>query len=367
MGSKKGENLENSSSERPLEGSAKAALANLDASEEENNIETNSTTKEVDLGVVPSEADKKTAQDAENKAKFSKIGWRQIKLENLPSEGKYYIKGLRLDIRPARAEEIKHYSSLVESDIINIDEHLNDIITSCSRIVDTEGEGRQLKSGVIKEADKYYIFFSIRDLTMKNMQKSHKLSQKAKCQKCGQTCTREITNQTFSSYEIKSGIDKHYDEDERCFVINDKSFSQPLKIYIPSIGVIQAIKQFIVTKERDKRAGKDSFYDRDFMTKIQFLVPDAADVNDKTVEKLTERFSAVSKSTIEETNALNYLVENIKIGADPYLIFTCDDAPKREGGCSDEYSFTTPIRFQGGFRSLFDFSNIISGLFGDSE
>lgn len=349
--------------ERPLEKDAKKALAEVHLEEEEQDSQESEETKTKDLGQIKSDTDHKAELAQKNKEEFSNIGWREIKFENLPSEGKFYPENIKFEIRPARAEEIKHYSSLSENDIMDIDSHINDIVVACTRILDTNS-GQLLKSELLKEADKYYFLFSIRDLSMKNLQKKHKLMQTAKCAKCGQTCTTEITNQTFGNYKINTGISKWYDPDQRCFVVKSEAFSAPMKFYIPSIGVMQSIKTFIATKEREKRAGKDSYYDRDLMLNAQFLIKDAKDVNDQHMEKLHKK---VKRLNIDETTVLNHVVQNISIGADPHLIFTCKDAPKFEGGCSDDYSFTSAIRFQGGFRSLFDFSDIISGLFGDTE
>lgn len=321
---------------------------------------TATTPSTVDLGIVETEADKKAKIDQENREQFSGIGFRSISTDNLPSRGRFNKPGMMVKVRAATTEEIKHYSALDENDLLDVDDHINKIISSTTRI--TYEDGTVGTPGDLKEADKYYLFFTIRDITMTNRQRQHNLTQSATCPKCHIKLTQQIDNTVFSNYQIAPEIERHYDAEQRCFVLRHESFDNPVKVYVPSIGVIKYIKSYLSRKAQEKRAGKDVYYDQKFITKAQFMVGDHRKLNDELLDRLHKSYNNMNP---DESVAFHYATDNINVGVNPYLEFKCEG--KNEGGCSEPYVFTAPVTFSKGFKSIFDFTDIIGGLFGNPE
>ena len=93
------------------------------------------------------------------------IGWKNIPSENLPSQGLFYEAGTQIAIRAAAVAEIRHWSTIDDNDLLSIDEMLNFIIEKCCRIK-VPGKPGTYKD--LKEIDRFYLIFAIRDYTFKN-------------------------------------------------------------------------------------------------------------------------------------------------------------------------------------------------------
>ena len=64
----------------------------------------------------------------------SEIGWKNVPMESLPSQGMFYDIGTQVAIRAASVAEIRHWSTIDENDLLGIDDMLNFIIEKCCRI-----------------------------------------------------------------------------------------------------------------------------------------------------------------------------------------------------------------------------------------
>jgi len=95
----------------------------------------------------------------------SELGWKQMPLENLPSQGLFYEANTQIAIRAATVAEIRHWSTIDENDLLGVDDMLNFIIEKCCRIK-VPGKPGSYKD--LKEIDRFYLIFAIRDYTFKN-------------------------------------------------------------------------------------------------------------------------------------------------------------------------------------------------------
>ncbi len=331
---------------------------------EDNSIENNEvqSTQPMYLGKVKTEFDKKAELHEQNKKQFSNIGFRKIDVNNLPSKGEYYDPTIRLKIRAAQFEEIKHYSGLDETDLMDISDHINEILSKCCRVEYSDHIGT---SEDLKEADKYYILFAIRDLSMESHQRYNKLWQQCQCPKCGKKSSNEITSHAFGNYAILKAISKHYDPIKRKIVISHESFGEPLTIGPPSIGLTAAIQKYMQEHARkQQQAGAPIYFDANFMLKLQYLLDSSDQVNEIYLEALKKKIDSWPH---EKLTAFNYVKDNMDVGVTPQLKIVCRDSKAIDGnevGCKDDFSFTAPVIFQFGWRSLFDISGIIGELFG---
>jgi len=319
------------------------------------------------LGKVKTEFEKKQELHEDNKALFANVGWRKVDVSNLPSRGKYNDATMRIKISAATVEEIKHYSSLDETDLLDVSDHINEILNKRCRI--EYGDRIGYAASDLKEADKYYIFFCIRDLTMDSHQKFHKLWQRTTCPKCGKVSENEITSQAFSFYTIPKNIEKYYDEAKRKIVINDPSFDDgPLMIAPPSLGLTAATQNYMKEHARkQQQAGVPIYFDAKFMMQLQYLLDDPSQINEENLKNLQKKIGAWSH---EKLMAFEYVRDNMDVGVRPQLEIICRNTksidPTQEVGCADDYSFTAPVVFRLGWRSVFDISGVVSRLF-DSD
>ena len=107
------------------------------------------------------------------------IGWIRLKPETLPSQGIFYPQGTEITIRAASAGEIRHWSTLDEDDLLSLDDALNRVAEKCCRIKFPTMMG-SFKD--IKEIDRFFIVFAIREFTFKRGENN--LTTTFKCVKC---------------------------------------------------------------------------------------------------------------------------------------------------------------------------------------
>jgi len=318
------------------------------------------------LGKVKTEFEKKQELHEENKALLSNVGWRKVEVDNLPSKGRYNDPSLRVKIRAATVEEIKHYSSLDDTDLLDVNDHINEILNKCCRIEYSDRIGHA--AGDLREADKYYVFFCIRDLTMDSHQKFHKLQMRTTCPKCGKKSENEITSSAFSSYTIPKNIEKYYDPTHRKIVINDPAFEEPLMVAPPSLALTSAIQKYMQEHVRKQQAaGQPVHFDPKFMIQLQYVLDSPSQVTEDYLKNLQKR---MGQWTHEKIIAFEYVKNNMDVGVRPQLEIICRNTKSIETndevGCADEYSFTAPVAFRFGWRSVFDISGVVARLF-DSD
>ena len=112
----------------------------------------------VDLGKV--DMNKFKPQEAKE-ADFH-LGYHSVSHAELPSGGMFYNEKSEISIRAAKVSEIRHFSTVDENNVLDIDEKLNNIVESCVRI--TSGSKRMSYRDILEE-DRFYLVLAIRDLT----------------------------------------------------------------------------------------------------------------------------------------------------------------------------------------------------------
>src|SRR6056300_477422 len=61
------------------------------------------------------------------------LGWVQLNLNELPSQGKFYPTDAVLKIRSAKVAEIRAFSIMDEGNLIDIESNLNAIVKGCTQ------------------------------------------------------------------------------------------------------------------------------------------------------------------------------------------------------------------------------------------
>lgn len=270
---------------------------------------------------------------------IEEVGWIRVKLETLPTQGYFYPAGTEITIRAAAAGEIRHWSTIDEDDYLSIDNGLNRLVDKCCRVKFPSGRG-SFKD--IKELDRFFIIFAIREYTFKRGENS--LTVNFDCKKCESSEQQNIVKEMLSYYIPSEELQERFSPDERCFHLRLKN-GEELKLYLPTIGVMSYITGFINAKRQNNEK-----YDAAFLQWAPFLFPDWRTLNDATYHKTLQDSYEWS---INKISLMNWFIKQMQNTVKSNLTSKCPQ-------CGSEV--TASISFRGGFKSLFIISDIATEL-----
>jgi hypothetical protein len=276
----------------------------------------------------------------ENVSQMPAVGWKNVPVENLPSQGLFYPKGTTIQIKAASVKEIRHFSTIDEDDYIDSDDKLNFILESCSKITIPNNPRSSWKD--VQDIDRFYIVYCIRDFTFKNGE--NKLTMNMSCSNCGQVDNIEITKDNLNFLTIDERIMKYYDPESLCFNITTKSGDQ-FNLYLPTLGVSVFIKNYVKNKMQNKE-----YYDKTFLRLAPFLFQDWRFINERSYKEMD---NIVYGFGHKKLSMLSGLVDIFVQSISSEIYGVCS-------GCGSEVS--SPLNFQGGFKSLFLYTNIFDEL-----
>lgn len=273
-------------------------------------------------------------------------GWKPLPIENIPSGGKFYPENSKIYIRAAEVQEIRQFSMIDENDPLDMDDKLNMIMERCSKI---EFPGRTALWKDLKEEDRFYLIFAIREISMSEGE--NKLTVTLKC---GGNCRGdgtyvekiEMSKDNFQYYNIDETLMKYYSEKDRCFVIEDEKIGK-MKIHVPSLGVTTFIKNYV--REQTQRGG---YFDRPFLKVAPFVIEDWRNFSDDKYKKLEQESMGWNEL---RWSILIRSIEMIRFGVKTTITRNCTKCGAEVGA---------PLSFPGGVKSLFLVSNPFGELSG---
>ena len=273
-------------------------------------------------------------RDKAEKADFH-LGYHNLDMETLFSKGRFYPIDTKISIRAAKVAEIRHFSTMMEDNILDIEEKLNGIVKGCARI---EAPGKKLSYKDLLEEDRIAIILAIRDLTFPEPEQ--KLLLKAE-NSYGVTEDVELATKNLLGTTIPEEIEKYYDAVARCFRIQTRSSGEIL-MRPPSIGVMEVITKYIKEQQESRKR-----WDQAFVQILPYIQLDWRGFNTKEVFNQEVAFQGWN----EKKYMIMYrLAEKMKIGAQPEMEVDVDGETVK-----------LPLDFPGGIKSLF----IISDLAGE--
>ena len=297
-----------------------------------NEPENSNSNEPVNLGSVNMDRyNPQKAQDAD-----LVLGYHDVPLVSLPSGGMFYNKGTKISIRSAKVAEIRHFSTIDENNVLDIDEKLNSMIEACIRIT---SESKRMSYKDILEEDRFYLILSIRDLTFPDPESALKIDH---LDKKGNTHEIQIDKKYFQYFKIPAELDKYYDDKARSFLIETKSFGT-IEMKPPVIGIMQKVTEYI--KKRQQEGLK---IDQSLLQIIPFLIKDWRGFNDKTIFDFEIEMNGW---TSKKYNLVYTLAEKMKIGIQPNMLVQLGDEEEE-----------VPISFRDGIKSLFVIQDIAGEL-----
>lgn len=262
------------------------------------------------------------------------LGYHSIPLESLPSAGMFYPDNTQLSIRAARVAEVRHFSSVDENNMLDVDAKLNAIMEACVRITNNKS---RLSFKDLCEEDRFYIILSIRDLTFPEPESNLTVEHK---DRKGKVHTINIDKKYFQYFSIPDELDKYYCEQDKTFKIETKSFGT-IEMRPPTIGIMKQMTSYIREKQEE---GVD--VDQSILQIMPYLVSEWRGFNKKKIFEFEMEMNGWSTS---KYSLIYKLAEKMKIGVQPNMLVALD------GGEDVEI----PINFRDGIKSLFivqDFS-----------
>lgn len=268
----------------------------------------------------------------------AEIGWKNVPIEFLPSQGMFYPEGTQIAIRSASVSEIRHWSTIDENDMLGVDDLLSFIIEKCCRIK-IPNKATSFKD--IKEIDRFYLIFAIRDYTFKNGE--NKIYANVPDEE-GQDNKVEVTKDLIDYFNPDEKLLHYYNSEDKCFLFKLKN-GESFKVFFPSLGVMNFIKNFMKLKQQ-----QGSKFDKSFIKFAPFLFDDWRTVTQNSYDKASHDSMTWSLSKI---SVLSKITDMLASSVNPQIRY------QTTGGAE----FKAPLNFQGGIKSLF----LISDIFGELE
>jgi len=258
------------------------------------------------------------------------LGWHPVYQEDMPSSGRFYIDGMTLHIRAARAQEIRHWSTLNEKDMFDVDDKLNHIMQNCVRV---QSDRKMMSWKDILEEDRIFMILAIRDLTFKEGE--NKLEISKQCGSCGTNNTVQIKNENFSRAELTPEIEKYYDDVDKLYNIATKSFGT-IKMKPPTIGVMQIVTKYIAKKQQE-----GGYWDQSYIQLFPYLHTEWRGLKEKAIFDGEVDFQGWN----EKKYMLMYRIgEKMKVGVQPVITTNC-------AGCDEEVA--AQVDFRNGIKAIF--------------
>jgi hypothetical protein len=262
----------------------------------------------------------------------NQIGWQKIPIKDLPTQGMFYPENTEVSIRSATAGEIRHWSTLQESDLSSLDDMLNYILERCVSFKTSESFSSWKD---IKEIDRFYILLAIREYTFVKGENQLQV-------RTSETSKINVSKDMINFIRLDPKLMEYYDNEKRCFVLKFKT-GRTIEVSIPSVGVTSFLKNYINRKQQSQ-----VMFDVDFISFAPFVFKNWRGLNDNTYEQMVMESNAWS---IAEVSVLTKVRDLFVETVNPVVSYT------DEGGMEH----TAPLNFLGGIKSLF----LISDPFGE--
>lgn len=255
------------------------------------------------------------------------LGWHDVPLDSLPSSGRFYPTDVVVKIRAAKVAEIRHFSTMDENNLLDIDDKLNAIVESCTRVT---SKSHRVSFKDLCEEDRFILILAIRDLTFPEPENKLKVDWS---NSKGKSHEVEIKREYFEYFDIPAEIEKYYDEKSRAFLIRTKTYGE-IMMKPPSIGVMREITTYI-----KERRDKGQEIDQSLLQIAPFVASDWRTFNQKRLWELEVEMNGWDN---KKYLLLYKLAEKLKIGIQPEMKVMIED---------EEASI--PINFRDGIKSLF--------------
>lgn len=276
--------------------------------------------------------------------------WMLVPLDLLPC-GIFYKQGSKISIRGAKVQEVQDYSVVDDKNYIDITDKMNGILKTCIKFIRPDSTQGSYQD--IKDADRLYLIFMIRELTFPG---GRNLSKEVSCSHCHHDFSIEFrathsekTHKTFVNHDMPEKIGKFFDEFEKVYRIplKDKDGDDvPYEFAPPTIGLQEVLFGDIKLKvqmEKDPNVA--------FLKVIPFQLHDKISITPEGIKAKEQEFRQMDMTNFQILNqVINHMLFGIK-----ELKTECPE-------CGQEVR--TDMSFPEGASSLFVISDAFDQLVG---
>jgi hypothetical protein len=225
-------------------------------------------------------APKSKTKKKESLSQPNELGWKNIPLENLPSKGKFYLDNFSLAIRSATVAEVRHWSTIDETDMLSIDDQLNYILERCAEIrIDEE----EVSWKELLEIDRFFIIFKIQELTFPNGE--NQLPHRFECS-CSEPKYSEklpIESSMLRIFDFPEELDQFYSPEDRAYVVKSEKMNAEFNLYLPTLGTMNRLREIII-----ELTAKGLEVDKAFIKVVPYLIGNWESLNISTYSALNQ-------------------------------------------------------------------------------
>lgn len=261
-------------------------------------------------------------------------GYTNIPLNMLPSNGIFYPSDLKILIRPLITKEIKYYSSIDESDNIDINHRLNWILNCGIKFNSNIFPNFSFKN--LLQLDRFSLILSIREITFLNF--PSKLITTCKCPYCKLNQDVEILTRNVGYLEEDTfkNLQDCFNEQLKCF--NFTRNNETLNIWFPSVYNSDFISNYLNQKSKTLKTE-----DKLLISNIPYLVSPSILLDDNKISKL---FNEIENYDIWKYTTMIRMIEHLENNYCLNIYYICSN-----NECGKEVA--TSFTFPGGFKTLF--------------
>ena len=261
---------------------------------------------------------------------------------NLLPGGRFYDEGTKISIRASKVAEIQAYSVVDDDNFVDITEKMNELLSR--NVIFVYPDGKKGTYRDLKDADRMFVIFMIRELTF---QGGNTLTKEVQCSNCNHEFSipfRATSNNdgpaTFELYEPNPDIEKFWNKEHKCYELVYEGVSW--KLGAPTIGIQEDFYEEI---KRNVQADKKP--NVSFMKIMPFVLYDRNGITPEGVKAKMKDYAAMDDLTL--FGGLNAIVNNMTLGIKG-LTMTCSE-------CGEEVH--TELTFPSGASTLFELPNIL--------
>jgi hypothetical protein len=259
--------------------------------------------------------------------------------KSLPS-GIFYKDGVRISIRASSVSDVQEYSVVDDSNIIDVTEKMNTMLSRCVRYIHPNGVPGTYKN--IKDNDRLSLIFMIRELTF---QKGNNLAKEVTCEHCEhefkiefRSTNAETHRRTFEYFKIDDELKDFFNNETK--TIDIEIGNKLWKLSPPNIGLQEIFFGDLKTKVQVNNKTPNV----SFLKIIPFTLWDRDTITEDGIKAKEIDYKKMDMDTFQ---TLNYIVDKMKFGVKGLI----DKCPV----CGGEVH--TDISFPGGASNIFVISS----------
>jgi hypothetical protein len=247
---------------------------------------------------------------------------------NLLPCGKFYPVGTLLMVRPAQVREIQAFSMVDENNFYDVVEKMNGMLQACVRV--KYADGRVTSYLDIKDQDRLYVIFLIRELTF---QQGNSLTIKTECPFDNTEVNIELIRNNFIFHPYDERLEKFFNRATNSYIFRIKN-GKEFEVTPPNIGLQKSFTDYIIKENAEKKTPNLAF-----LKIIPFLLPNRNSITYDGIKAKLKEFENIDDVSFQ---FLNSAISRMTLGIKEL---------KKRCSCGEEV--TTDMQFPDGISGIF--------------